>query len=134
MQKAPEVPPALRAWFVIHFVADLLFAIPLFIAPRAVLTLLGWHEVDPLATRMIAAALFGIGIQSWIGRNESADAFRGMLNLKVIWSSTATVGIAWSIVQGSPPMAWGFVAIFGGFCGVWSYWRMRLGGTKIAEG
>ena len=120
------VPPALRTWFVIHFVADLAFALPLFVAPRALLTLLGWHEVDPLATRMVAAALFGIGIQSLLGRNESADAFRGLLTLKIIWSSTATIGILASIAQGGPPMAWGFAVIFGGFCGVWTYWRRQL--------
>ena len=120
------VPPALRTWFAIHFAADLVFAIPLFVAPRAFLSLLGWAEVDPLATRMVAAALFGIGIQSLLGRKESAEAFRGMLNLKIIWSSTATIGILASIAQGSAPMAWGFAAIFAAFCGVWSYWRMQL--------
>jgi hypothetical protein len=121
-----SVPAALRTWFVVHFVADLAFAIPLFVAPRALLTFLGWHEVDPLATRMIAAALFGIGIQSFLGRNEGVEGFRGMLSLKVIWSSTATLGILLSIAQGAAPMAWAFAGIFAGFCGVWSYWRLRL--------
>jgi len=121
------VPSALRTWFVIHFVADVVFALPLFVAPRAFLELLGWHEVDPLATRMVAAALFGIGIQSYLGRNEGAEAFRGMLNLKVIWASTATLGIVASIAQGAPAMAWGFAGIFAGFGSVWAYWRRQLG-------
>ena len=121
------VPPGLRTWFAIHFAADLVFAVPLFVAPRAFLTLLGWREVDPLATRMVAAALFGIGIQSLLGRKEGAEAFRGLLNLKIIWSSTATLGILASIAQGSAPMAWGFAGIFGAFCGVWTYWRLQLG-------
>ncbi len=113
-----EVPAALRNWFVVHFVADLAFAVPLFVAPRAMLTLLGWTEVDPLATRMVAAALFGIGIQSLLGRRDGREAFRGMLNLKIIWSSTATVGIVWSIVQGASVLAWGLAVIFAAFCGV----------------
>lgn len=120
------VPSALRTWFVVHFVADVVFAVPLFVAPRAFLMLLGWTEVDPLATRMVAAALFGIGIQSFIGRNEGVEAFRGMLNLKVLWASTATLGILASIAQGAPPMAWGFAAIFGAFGAVWAYWRRQL--------
>ena len=127
------VPAALRTWFVVHFVADLAFAVPLFVAPRAFLTLLGWTEVDPLVTRLVAAALFGIGTQSLIGRNESADAFRGMLNLKIIWSSTATLGILASIAQGAPVMAWGFAGIFAGFCGVWSYWRRQLALNGVAQ-
>ena len=128
MAQTPQqgVPKALRTWFVIHFVADVVFALPLFVAPRAFLVLLGWNEVDPLATRMVAAALFGIGIQSLLGRNEGAETFRGMLNLKIIWASTATLGILASIAQGAPTMAWAFAGIFAGFGGIWAYWRWHL--------
>jgi hypothetical protein len=56
------VPPSARTWFVIHFVADVLFAVPLFFFPETTLSLLGWTDVDPAATRLVAAALFGIGI------------------------------------------------------------------------
>ncbi len=120
------MPESLRRWFVVHFFADLLFAAPLFVAPGPFLAALGWKCVDPVATRLVAAALFGIGIQSWLGRNEAVETFKAMLNLKIIWSSTATLGLAVSLFQGAPMLAWGFLAIFGGFCGVWSYYRIRL--------
>jgi len=68
------VPKSLRVWFVIHFVADLLFALPLFFAPVFTLKLFGWETVDPATSRLVAAALFGIGIESLLGRNASADA------------------------------------------------------------
>lgn len=99
-------PSALRTWFVVHFVADVAFATPLFVAPRAFLGLLGWSAIDPLATRLVAAALYGIGIQSFIGRNEAPATFRAMLNLKVIWSAIATVGLVWSQLDGGPLMGW----------------------------
>lgn len=110
-----------------HCVADLLFAVPLFVAPGPVLTLLGWPAVDPIATRLVAAALLGIGLQSWIGRDEPIEVFRGMLNLKVIWSGAASLGILWSQLQGGPAFGWAFLGIFLGFNGVWSYYRRRLG-------
>src|SRR5216683_1878366 len=78
------VPRSLRSWFVVHFWADILFAVPLFFAPRLFLGLLGWPAVDPIATRLVAAALFGIGIQSLLGRAEDAATFRALLNLKII--------------------------------------------------
>lgn len=124
-----EVPRALRTWFVIHFVADMLFALPLFVAPEWLLSQFGWTQVDPAMSRVVAAALFGIGIESLIGRNADASSFRTMLNLKLIWSATATVGIALSAATGSPPAAWLFAAIFGTFHGVWLYWRLRLSRT-----
>jgi hypothetical protein len=99
-REVPMVPNSLRTWFVIHFLADAIFALPLFLAPRWMLSLLGWPAVDPLATRLVAAALFGIGIQSLLGRDEGAAALRALLNLKIIWSAAATVGLVWSKAGG----------------------------------
>ena len=119
------VPRSLRAWFVVHFWADVLFAAPLFFAPQQFLGLLGWRCVDPLATRLVAAALFGIGIQSLLGRGESAETFRAMLNLKLIWSAAATVGIVWSQLQGGPALGWAFAGIFAAFNALWlRYWLL----------
>ncbi len=78
------VPDRLRFWFVVHFIVDMLFAIPLFVAPEWLLILFGWDRVDPLTSRLVAAALFGIGIESFLGRGAGIEAFRGMLNLKLI--------------------------------------------------
>ncbi len=117
---------SLRRWFVFHFVADIVFAVPLFVAPRALLGLLGWPCVDPLASRLVAAALFGIGVQSLLGRNGGLEEFRAMLSLKVIWSAFATTGLLWSVLDGGPPAGWLFVAIFAGFNGVWSFYRWKL--------
>jgi len=120
------VPDRLRWWFVVHFILDLAAAIPLFIAPQ-ILGWLGWPAVDPISTRLVAAALFGIGIESLLGRNAGVEAFRGMLNLKIIWSGTAVVGTLWSQLEGGPPAGWGVVAIFVGFNAVWVRYRILLG-------
>jgi len=120
------VPPALRRWFVVHFIADVVAAVPLFVAPVWILGLLGWPAVDPISTRLVAAALFGIGIESYLGRNGSVDAFRAMLNLKVIWSATAALGVLWSQLEGGPPAGWGVFAIFAGFHLVWLRYRLML--------
>ena len=128
------VPSSLRTWFVVHFFADMLFAVPKFIAPVWTLQLVGWTEVDPVTTRLVAAALFGIGIESLLGRNADVEAFRAMLNLKVIWASTATLGLGWSALQGSPPMTWAFFGIFLSFLTVWSTYRIRLGSAGAPQG
>jgi len=124
-----EVPPALKTWFVIHFAADWAFALPLFLAPRAFLGALGWPAVDPISTRLVAAALIGIGTQSFIGRHATLDSYRTMLNLKILWSASATVGIFWGCLEGASPVAWAFFAIFLAFNGLWSWWRWRLRAT-----
>jgi hypothetical protein len=127
------VPTALRRWFVIHGLLDWIFAVPLFVSPDAFLGMLGWAVVDPMAARGVAAALVGIGIQSLLSRDAPAVVYRHMLSLKILWSFTATLGFAWTVLTTGPRTGWLFVAIFGLFNLLWVYWRRRLVGPGGPE-
>ena len=122
-----KVPNSLRTWFVIHFVVDVLFAAPLLFFPQFLLNLLGWSTYDPVMTRLVGAALMGIGVESLLGRNADSDTFRAMLNLKVIWASCALFAFGAGIIEGASPISWGFMGIFAVFWCVWVYYRIRLG-------
>ncbi|MBS4030122.1 MAG: hypothetical protein KGZ63_01680 [Clostridiales bacterium] len=126
---ALTVPNGLRLWFIIHFVVDITFAIPLFFIPETVLGIVGWPNVDPLATRLVAAALFGIGTESFLGRNGSVERFQGMLNLKIIWSVFAVMAIAITMVTHPlyvNVLTWAGLVIFSFFLLLWSYWKLLL--------
>ena len=130
------VPRALKVWFVIHFVLDVAFAVPLLVVPESFLHLLGWRSVDPFSARLIAAAFLGIGIESLLGRHASPDAFKALLNLKIIWSMAAVIGMGITLVQASqswPWGGWGLLAIFGGFNAVWIYWRVQISSAGRQE-
>jgi NADH:ubiquinone oxidoreductase subunit K len=117
-------------WFVIHFVIDCITAIPLFIVPVLFLTWLGWVDVDPVAARLVAAALFGIGIESLLGRKSSLNSLITMLNLKIIWSAAAVAGLGISLIEkahGNPPAVWAVFIIFIAFHAVWVFWRVQAG-------
>ncbi len=131
--KVPFVPSSLKMWFVVHCILDLIFAVPLMIIPVRFLHLLGWQTVDPVATRLVAAALFGIGLESFIGRNAGPQAYQGMLTLKIIWSVAAMIGIAVSMVSmDSPPISgWFLLGIFVLFNALWIYWFVRI--RKIVD-
>ena len=120
------VPGSLRVWFVIHFAVDMLFAIPLLFFPEFLLPLLGWKVVDPITSRLVGAALLGIGGESLLGRNASKEVFLAMLNLKILWAAGAVIGIALGIAAGGPPLAWALLVIFTLFLGVWGYYRYNL--------
>jgi len=104
----------------------LLFGIPLLFFPQLLLSLLGWTTYDPLTSRLVGAALMGIGLESLLGRNASAETFRAMLNLKIIWASSAIFAIAAALFEGAPVMAWALLGIFVVFWGVWVYYRVKL--------
>ena len=130
-----NVPKSLRVWFVIHFVVDMVFAIPMMVAPEWVLSLSGLTDVaDGLAgtaflpqeilfVRLVAAALFGIGgVSLWV-RDESKEVFVALLKLKVIWSGAAIVALVWALLSGVSGVGiWLALGAFVGFAGVWWYW------------
>lgn len=124
-----EVPQALRKWFLAHFIIDFFFAIPLMILPVQFLTSLGWQVVDPVAARLVAAALFGIGIESLLSYKAPVDTYKGMLNLKIIWSSGAITGLTLSLFQGDHgrPIVLGLLLlVFLFFNALWIYWKMKI--------
>ena len=127
-----STPQALKVWFIIHFAVDIIFAIPLLLFPLEFLQLLDWHTIDPFATRIIAAALFGIGIESFLGRNANIETYKNMLNLKIIWSGAVILGTALSIYQTSYTTTiaeWLLLVTFITFNIIWTYWRIKLKNT-----
>jgi hypothetical protein len=102
----------------------------MFLFPVEFLNLLEWQTVDPLATRLVAAALFAIGIESYMARNASTSSYKNMLNLKIIWSGAAIIGIIITIFQYgeySILAVWLLLITFMGFHLLWWYWRVRIG-------
>lgn len=124
-----EVPQALRKWFLVHFLIDFIFAVPLMLIPVQFLNSLGWQVVDPVAARLVAAALFGIGIESFLSYKAPLETFKGMLNLKVTWSLAAIIGLILSLLQGDhgrPVTIWFLLLVFVAFNMLWIYWKVKL--------
>lgn len=121
-----DVPPTLRSWFVVHAALDLAVALPLLAAPELVLHRLGWTCVDPVATRLVGAALLAIGGQSFLQRNAGVEVYRAILGLKVLWSFGAAASLFVGVGAGAPPAAWVFLSIFIGFAGIWLHHAIRF--------
>jgi hypothetical protein len=114
----------LRAWFLVHAVVDLVFALPLLAAPEWTVRMLGWPAFDPLATRLVGAALLAIGAASWLGRDAGEDGYRLMLDLKLVWAGAAVLGIVLTMASSQwPPIGWVLAALFAAFGAVWAYYR-----------
>ena len=121
-----KVLKGLRTWFVIHFIVDMVFGIPLLILPVTTLTWLGWAKIDPLTSRLVGAALMGIGIESFLGRNASKEVYQAMLNLKLIWSASAIFALTLSLFSEAPTIVWLIWGLFAGFFCVWAFYKRKL--------
>jgi hypothetical protein len=124
---AIEIPDSLRRWFVVHAAIGLCAGLPLLVAPESFLRSLGWLTVDPPSARLVGAALLAIGGQSWFGRNDGVEAYRAMLNLKLLWSGAAILGLGAGLgADHTPGPVWIFLAMFIALFGVWFYYRVRI--------
>lgn len=121
-----DVPITLRRWFLAHAVVDLAIGIPLLVAPALLLGPLGWTTVDAASARLVGAALIAIGGQSYLGRNDGAEAYKAMLNLKLLWSYSAIAALLVSLGHGAPPAILIFLSAFVVFAGVWTHHRIRF--------
>lgn len=92
------------------------------------MNLLQWPHFDPLTARLVAAALFGIGLESYLGRNAGIAKYKGMLRLKIIWSTAAFLGILWSAISTEPlsMIALALAGVFLAFNVLWWYWYLKL--------
>lgn len=127
--KSNKVPGKLKVWFIVHFALDISFAIPLLLVPIQFLTLLGWKTIDPIASRLVAAALLAIGTESLVSRNSSLDSYKAMLTLKIIWSSAAIAALLLGLLNGGFDNVYigvSILSIFVIFNIVWSYWYLKL--------
>ena len=114
-----RLPKSLSNWFLAHFVIDILFAIPLFLFPEHLLTFFGFTVIDPLMARLVAAALFGIGITSFLMHKGKKETYLAMLKLKLIWSSFAIIALLWALLT---LQLWSIYLILGIFVIFWLVW------------
>ena len=119
------VPSSLRIWFIIHFVVDILFAVPLLLAPHWFLSILGFKMITPVLARLVGAALIAIGTTSLLLRNKSEESYIALLTLKILWSISAIIGISLSLNDG-PKIIWPILVVFLFFASLWIYYLRRL--------
>ncbi len=121
-----EVPDSLRRWFVVHFIIDLIFGLPLLLFAEWTLRLFGFMVVEQVTARLVGAALLGIGgVSLWV-RMEGREVFRTLLRLKLLWSGSAIIGLGLAIILGAPVMTWLFLGVFVGFFLLWMYYYQKL--------
>jgi len=124
--KKGGVQKSLRIWFIVHFIIDIIFAIPLIFFPVMFLKFLGFTVVDPITARLVGAALIGIGGASYFTRNKSKESYDILLTLKILWSIAAIITLIWSIVETQLMVLWPILIVFVIFSVTWIYYKSKL--------
>jgi hypothetical protein len=96
--------------------------------------LLNWQTIDPIATRLVASALFAIGGISFFSAYSEILVYRHVLILKIIWSCSAIVGILLTLfLNGAPLFNWIVLGIFTFFALLWFYYYRILGVKRMSQ-
>ena len=124
------MPKSLKYWFLAHFLIDIIFAAPLLIAPIWFLQTLNFEAsaggVESLLARLVGAALLGIGGASFTMRNSNVSAYTSMLQLKLLWSGSAIIGISLFLLETWSTIGAGLLCIFLVFFAVWANFLSRI--------
>ena len=87
---------------------------------------MGIPATEMITARMVGAALMGIGIESYLGRDASREVYDAMLNLKLIWSASVIFGLTLSLITGAPAITWLILVLFAAFFVIWVYYKLQL--------
>lgn len=120
-----KVPKYLRVWFLIHFVVDVIFAIPLIFFPVWFLSSFAFPADEAVMARLVGAALIGIGGASLFANKKGWETYDILLTLKILWSVSAIVALMISFFLTMNPVLWLLIIIFGGFSGIWTYYKFK---------
>ncbi len=126
------LPRGLKAFFILHFVVDMIFAIPLMFFPHETLSLFGMNVAGTLFPRLVAAALFGIGGISFLAHSADKESYKNLLTMKNIWSISALIAITLAIVELNSYSSRPFYSMllvfftFFAFAIVWIYYRWKI--------
>ncbi|MEE8340621.1 MAG: hypothetical protein V3R52_00840 [Candidatus Neomarinimicrobiota bacterium] len=131
MKKQPakdtmSIPKSLQRWFIVHFVVDIIFAIPLIFFPLWILGLFGLPASESVMARLVGAALIGIGGASFFSYKRTKESYDILLTLKLLWSSSAVLALVLAVVSGAPNIIWLIILIFVIFFFLWLYYKNRL--------
>jgi hypothetical protein len=118
---------ALRTLFLVHVVTALVFGVPLIIVPGRFLELVDWAPIDPIAGRLLGAALLALGWSSFRGWQATAQpGVRVLVELEAVFTGLACVGLARHLFVGSYPVfPWLVFAVFAIFFLAWAYFLVR---------
>lgn len=116
---------ALKTTFLIHAVVSFVVGAPLLIAPGRLLLLLGWAPIDPIASRVLGAALLALAWSSFRGwRATEWRQVAILVEMEAVYTVLACVGMLRHLLFARYPLIpWLMFAILLVFAIAWiAFW------------
>ena len=126
-----EISSPLRLTFLIHFFVGIIFGLIYLIFLEFYNTLVGWTYDDPIAGRVLGAALIGFGVASLLAWRETEWVkVKIIVQMEIVWLTIAVVAQFWAAFTLFPPIViWVNIGLMIVFlvAFIWFYWRQEKG-------
>jgi hypothetical protein len=118
---------ALNVTFLIHAIAAVVAGLLLLLIPGRFLLAIGWAPIDPIASRLLGAAMLALAWSSFRGWRASEWVEVAILvEMEAAFTVLACVGLLRHLLFSSYPiMPWLFFAIFFLFAIAWIVFLVR---------
>jgi hypothetical protein len=112
-----EIKPGLKYTFLAHFIVGLIFGLVYLLIPQTYETMFKWPVADPLAYRLLGAALLGFATSSILAYRETAwEKVIIVVRMEIVWLALAVLVMLYAmLVAGMPAVGWlntGLLAAF----------------------
>ena len=112
---------ALRSAFVVHGTVAVVVVAPLLQAPGRFLGLFGWSPVDAIISRLLGAALLGLGWSSFRGAGADARTQRVLVEAELAFTVLGCVGLLRHLLKAWYPWpVWLTFAVLAAFAVTWA--------------
>jgi hypothetical protein len=118
---------ALRTTFLIHTIVSVVSGALLLVIPGRFLQAIGWAPIDPIASRVLGAAMLAVAWSSFRGwRAADWHAVAIVVEMEVVLTTLACVGLLRHLLVARYPfIVWLFFAIFLVFAVAWWFFLIR---------
>ena len=112
-----QISSGLRIAFLLHFIVGLFFGLVMLLVPEVMGTVGGQPIVEPIAYRVVGAAILGFAFSSlWSYRASFWETVRIVVQVEILWPALFVVVSIYGILTSQlPPADWINVLIVGGF-------------------
>ncbi len=122
-----QVLPGLRTTFLVHAILGAIFGILYLLIPETWGNLIGWPIQEPVAYRLIGAAILGFAASSWFAYHEVPwENVKIVVEMEMVWTILGTLVMLWGLLlAGLPTIGWVNAVILGGFAVAFGFFYFR---------
>ncbi len=122
-----QILPGLKTTFLVHAIVGAVFGLLYLLIPETWGNLVGWQIQEPVAYRLIGAAILGFAASSWLAFNEPTwGKVKIVVEMEVVWTVLGTLVLLWGLLlAGLPTIGWVNAVILGGFAVAFGFFYFR---------